>query len=202
MATRTITGLFDRYDDAAQAVRALEATGIPARDISLVANNIDGSAKSIPTTEAGTGAETGAAVGGVAGGVTGVLAGLGMLAIPGIGPVVAAGWLVVAAVGALAGATVGAAAGGLGGTLIAAGVSRDDANFYVEGVRRGGTVVTVKTNEEHAGAVERIVAARAVNIAVRGKLYRDMGWREFDPAAIPFTPAEVETERLRYRSAA
>ena len=47
MTARTVTGLFDRYDDAAQAVRDLEAAGIPPRDISLVANNIDGSHKSI-----------------------------------------------------------------------------------------------------------------------------------------------------------
>jgi hypothetical protein len=200
MATRTITDLFDRYDDAAQAVYDLEAVGIPARDISLVANNIDGSAKSVATTQAGAGAGTGAAVGGIAGGAAGVLAGLGMLAIPGVGPVVAAGWLVAAAAGATAGATVGAAAGSLTGTFIAAGVSREDADFYAEGVRRGGTVVTVKAAKKHVAAAEQILGRRAVNSAERGKSYRDAGWHEFNPAADPYTPAEVEAARLRYRS--
>lgn len=200
MAARTITGLFDRYDDAAQAVRDLEAAGIPARDISLVANNIDGSHKSIATTDAGAGAGTGAAVGGVAGGAAGVLAGLGMLAIPGVGPVVAAGWLVAAAVGALAGGTVGAAAGGIAGTFIAAGLDRDDANFYAEGIRRGGSVVTAKPDEKHLSAAEQILARRAVSTTERIKSYRDAGWSEFNPNAPAFTRTEIEAERRRYNT--
>lgn len=200
MATRTITGLFDRYADAAQVVYDLEAAGIAARDISLVANNIDGSARSVSTTEAGTGAGTGAAVGGIAGGAAGILAGLGMMAIPGVGPVVAAGWLVATAVGAAAGATAGAAAGGLAGTFIAAGVSREDAHFYAEGIRRGGAVVTVKPDDKHVVVAEQIIGRRAVNVADRGKFYRDAGWREFNPMTPPYTPAEIEAERKRYRS--
>jgi len=199
MTSRTITGLYDRYDDAAQAVRDLEAAGIAPREISLVANNIDGTAKSVATTEAGAGAGAGAAVGGVAGGAAGVLAGLGMLAIPGVGPVVAAGWLVATAVGAAVGAGVGAPVGGLAGSLIAADVNRDDANFYAEGVRRGGTVVTAKPDDKHVVAAELILERRAVSSIDRGKFYRDAGWREFDPQATPYTPAEVEIERQRYR---
>jgi len=200
MAARTVTGLFDRYDDAAQAVRDLEAAGIPPRDISLVANNIDGSHKSIATTDAGAGAGTGAAVGGVAGGAAGLLAGLGILAIPGVGPVVAAGWLVAAAVGALAGGTVGAAAGGIAGTFIAAGLDRDDANFYAEGIRRGGSVVTAKPDEKHLAAAEQILARRAVNTTERVRSYRDAGWTEFNPNAPAFTPTEIEAERRRYNT--
>jgi hypothetical protein len=202
MTTRTVTGLFDRYDDAAQAVRNLEATGVPARDISLVANNIDGSQKSVATTDAGAGAGAGAAVGGVAGGTAGVLAGLGMLAIPGVGPVVAAGWLVATAVGAAAGGAVGAAAGGITGTFIAAGLDRDDANFYAEGIRRGGSVVTAKPDEKHLAGTEQILGRRAVNITERGKVYRDAGWHEFNADAPPYTRTEIETERRRYNSAA
>src|ERR1700688_4492035 len=147
MATRTITGLFDRYGDATQVVYPLAAAGIAARDISLVANNIDGSAKSVSTTEAGTGAGTGAAVGGVAGGAAGILAGLGMMAIPGVGPVVAAGWLVATAVGAVAGGGGGAASGGIIGSMTSAGVDERDAHVYAEGVRRGGTLVTARVAE-------------------------------------------------------
>jgi hypothetical protein len=140
--------------------------------------------------------DTGAAVGGVAGGAAGVLAGLGILAIPGIGPVVAAGWLVAAAVGA----TAGAAAGGLTGLFIAAGLSCDDANFYAEGIRRGGTVVTVKPDDKHMAVAEQILRRGTVSPIERGKLYRDSGWREFNPEAVPYTPAEIETERQRCSS--
>jgi hypothetical protein len=64
------------------------------------------------------------------GGAVGLLAGLGLLAIPGIGPVVAAGWLVSTA----AGAAAGGATGGLIGALTQAGVSEEDAHVYAEGV--------------------------------------------------------------------
>jgi hypothetical protein len=199
MATQTITGLYDEYNDATRTVYLLEAAGIPARDISLVANDFEGNTKSIATTDAGTAAGAGATGAGLVGGAAGVLAGLGMLAIPGIGPVVAAGWLVSAVAGAAAGAAVGAAAGGITGTFIAAGVNDDDANFYSEGLRRGGTVVTVKPGEKHFAAAERIIAERAVVNAVRSKYYRDSGWQEFNPELPPYTREEIETERRSYR---
>src|SRR6202012_1910459 len=137
MANRTITTLYDNYDDAAQAVRDLEAAGIPPRDISLVANDAEGREKKGATTEAGAGAGTGAAVGGVAAGAAGVLGRLRKVGEPGGGPGVAGGWLGAGAAGAVAGGAVGAATGGVVGTFIAAGVDRDEANVYAEGIRRG-----------------------------------------------------------------
>jgi hypothetical protein len=78
----------------------------------------------------------------------GLLVGLGALAIPGIGPVVAAGPL-AAALSALAGAGAGAVAGGVTGGLLGAlmdlGVPRETAEYYAEGVRRGGNLVTINT---------------------------------------------------------
>lgn len=198
MTTQTVATLFDNYDDAAQAVRDLEAAGIAPRDISLLANDVHGKLKSVATTEAGPGAGTGAAVGAVAVGAAGLLAGLGMLAIPGIGPVVAAGWLASTALGAAAGGAVGAAAGGLVGSLIAAGVSREDADFYAEGLRRGGTLVTVKADEKETTKVAGILAARGVDRSARRGVYQDAGWRTFDPAAAPYTEVEIEDERRRY----
>jgi hypothetical protein len=198
MANRTITTLYDNYDDAAQAVRDLEAAGVPPRDISLVANDSEGRQKNIATTDAGPGAGTGAAIGGVAAGAAGVLAGLGMLAIPGIGPVVAAGWLIAGAAGAVAGGVVGAAAGGVVGSLMAAGVDRDQANVYAEGLRRGGTLVSAKVDDHHVAAAERILSTRAVDYEARNKAYRTSGWSKFDEAAPPYTTTEVEAERRRY----
>jgi uncharacterized protein (TIGR02271 family) len=112
-------------------------------------------------------------VGTLAGGGAGLLAGLGMLAIPGLGPVVAAGWLVSTLVGAGAGAAVG----GLAGSLVGAGVDEGDANAYAEGVRRGGALVTVRTTES---MVERIVDILdddgTVDLEDRQSSWRSEGW--------------------------
>ena len=135
---RTITGLFDTYDEASSAVRSLKDAGISGDDISIVANNSDGShgrhdgADNV-AQDAGAGAGIGAAVGGAGG----LLTGLGLLAIPGVGPVVAGGWLLATAVGAVAGAAVGGATGGIVGAMTEAGVDEQDAHVYAEGVRRG-----------------------------------------------------------------
>ncbi len=92
--TQTLTGLFDQYDDARRAVQDLEAAGVPHRDVSIVANNASGAhSADAAASEAGEDAGTGAGIGAAVGGVGGLLAGLGLLAIPGLGPVVAAGWL-------------------------------------------------------------------------------------------------------------
>src|ERR1700760_2545057 len=121
--TQTLTGLFDQYDDARRAVQDLEAAGVPHRDVSIVANNAAGPhTPSATAPEASEDAGKGAGIGAAVGGVGGLLAGLGLLAIPGVGPVVAAGWLVATAAGAATGAVVGGAAGGLVGSLTGAGV--------------------------------------------------------------------------------
>lgn len=127
-----------------------------------------------------TGAGTGATIGTLIGGGAGLLAGLGMLAIPGVGPVVAAGWLVATALGA----GVGAAGGGLLGSLVGAGVSEEDANVYTEGVRRGGTLVTVRADDNQAAMVEQVMAKyNAVDATTRGQEYRAEGWSRFDDTA-------------------
>lgn len=133
---RTVTGLFDDYGDAREAVSDLEAAGVPSDDISIVANNI-GDRYSTDGSNAAEGAGTGAGLGAAGGGVVGLLTGLGLMAIPGVGPVVAAGWLASTAAGAAAGAIAGGAAGGLIGALTESGVDEEDAHVYAEGVRRG-----------------------------------------------------------------
>src|SRR6478736_6123094 len=104
--TQTITALFDTYDQASGAIAELEAIGVPHADISLVANNADSWYDDTPS-DAAEDASTGAGIGAAVGGVGGLLAGLGIMAIPGVGPVVAAGWLAATAAGAVAGAVVG-----------------------------------------------------------------------------------------------
>lgn len=196
--TRTLTGLFDSYEDAESTVRDLEAAGISHEQISIVANRgVAGEhAKVKEGNEAGPGAGTGAAVGAVVGGAGGVLAGLGMLAIPGVGPVVAAGWLVATAVGAVGGAAVGGAGGGLIGAMVGNGVPEQDAHVYAEGVRRGGTLVTVRVEEALAPTAEAILQKyREVDPRSRGQAYRAGGWNRFDENAPAYTPEQYEEER-------
>jgi hypothetical protein len=99
------------------------------------------------------------------------------LAIPGVGPVVAAGWLVALAVGAAG----GAAAGGLLGGLVGSGISDEHAEVLVEGVRRGGTLVTVRVAEDRVAAVDAILDRNAVDPVSRRAEYTASGWSSFDP---------------------
>lgn len=193
MSERAVTALFERYADAEAAIERLEALGIPHADIAILTSRspdapdvsapgttpVAGEAEANATAAGtgigtGTGATgTGATVGGILGGGAGLLAGLGLLAVPGLGPVVAAGWLVTA----LTGAGIGAAAGGLVGGLTGAGMSEAEATAYAEGVRRGGTLVTVRSEE---GRADQVVAALkesgSIDLDERAQGWRAEGW--------------------------
>lgn len=197
--TQTVIALYDTYDGAAAAARALEEAGIPASDISIVSNNADKRYDRRHPSHAAEDAGKGAGIGAVVGGVGGLLTGLGLMAIPGVGPVVAAGWLVTTAVGAAGGAVVGGVAGGLVGSLTSAGVPEREANVYAEGVRRGGTLVAVRVADAQASLVREILQRyRWVDPAIRGEAYRECGWTSFDENALAYTPEQVATERARY----
>ena len=199
--TKTVSALFDTYAAASSAVSALEAAGVPHSDLSIVANNSDNWHKGDKTSDAAEDAGTGAGIGAAVGGLGGLLTGLGLMAIPGVGPVVAAGWLASTAVGAVAGAAVGGAAGGIIGGLTDAGVPERDAHVYAEGVRRGGTLVTARVDDARASAAQSILDRnKAVNLSARGDAYRSSGWSSFDPAAPAYTSDEVARERARYSS--
>jgi uncharacterized membrane protein len=177
MSTQTVAAVFDRYEDAAAAVSKLEAAGVTQNDISIVSNDPAErdryGARTDTAQHAANGAGTGATVGTAVGAGAGLLAGLGMLAIPGVGPVVAAGWLVATLVGAGA----GAAAGGLLGSLTGAGVSETDAHSYAEAVHRGGTLVTVRTNDANYDHVVSILDVDgAVDLDQRESAWRSEGW--------------------------
>lgn len=205
--SRTVSRLFNTHTQAMTAVSELEGAGVPHRDISLVASNVDNwhdghrhhTADLDNDNETAEGAAEGATAGGLIGAGGGLLAGLGMLAIPGLGPVVAAGWLVSTVVGAAAGAVAGAATGGVLGALKDAGHSDEDAHVYAEGVRRGGTLVSVKAKDEDAARIEQLLNQhQGVDAGARGSEYRAAGWSGFDHAAAPYTADEVLRERQRY----
>jgi hypothetical protein len=205
--TTTISRLYNSYAEAREAVRNLEAAGVKHSDISIIASNADNwyssdrKGETFPDRDldgkddraeaAGTGAGVGAAVGGAAG----LLAGLGLMAIPGVGPVVAAGWLV----STLAGAVAGGATGGVIGALTQAGISKDDADVYAEGLRRGGAVVSARVADADASRLQTIMDRSSVRVADRGAAYRKAGWKSFDPKATPYTAEQVRKEREMYR---
>jgi hypothetical protein len=186
----TITRLFDRYEEANAALHDLLEAGVAREDISIVANTSDDEfLRSGDTSQTAEGAGTGAGIGGVIGGGAGLLAGLGVIAIPGLGPVVAAGWLAATAAGLVCGAAAGAAAGGVVGALMETGVSEQHAHVFVEGVRQGGTLLTVRIDEKYADEVRSVLDTHGpVDPDQRGADYRARGWETFGEDA-PLDPA-------------
>src|SRR6185295_17573435 len=188
--TVTISRLYDNHNDAQQAVRRLESAGVPHSDISIVANNSDswyGNGKKVDRDRDGVddraeGAGAGAGIGAGVGGTAGLLAGLGLLAIPGLGPVVAAGWLAATAVGAAA----GAATGGIVGALTQAGVSEEDAHMYAEGVRRGGTLVSARVADADRARLDAVLNHSAVDLRDRSTAWQKSGWKSFDAGSKPY----------------
>lgn len=192
---QTVTGLYDNHEDAKTAVSALEDAGISPSNISIVGRNGEAN-----ESNAGEGAATGAGVGAVVGGAGGLLAGLGMLAIPGVGPVVAAGWLVATATGAVAGAVAGGAAGGIIGSMTSAGVDKNDAHVYAEGVRRGSTLVSARVEDHQVDVARSVIDDNSpVDLNARRAMYREEGWQGFDENSPDFTEEELVRERERAR---
>ncbi len=176
----TITRAYSTYAHARRAVTDLEAQGIPFSDISLVANQDVSKLHDDDGGNSNTAA--GAGLGAVVGGSAGLLTGLGLLTIPGLGPVVAAGWLASAALGAVAGGTTG----GILGALLGAGVSDELAHVYSEAVRRGGTLLSVKASQSQAANVRDVLDSHGpLDPEVEGAVYRLGGWTEFDPKSEP-----------------
>jgi hypothetical protein len=203
--TVTISRLYNSYGDARRAVRDLEAAGVAHGDISIIASNAESwydedKGDTYPDRDLdgkddrAEAAGAGAGLGALAGGTVGALTGLGLMAIPGVGPVVAAGWLV----STLAGAAAGAATGGVIGALTQAHVSDDDAQVYAEGLRRGGAVVSARVNDADAARLQAVLDRSSVRIADRAAAYRKSGWTRFDPSASPYTPEQVRKERSLY----
>jgi len=202
---RQVVGLFDSMREAEAAVRDLQRIGISNADISFVGNrasgdydeagNYIGPATDVDRTEAGDGAGAGATGGAVLGGLAGVLIGLGALAIPGIGPVLAAGPFAAAigttgaAVGAgVVGAAAGAATGGLLGALVGAGIPEEDAHVYAEGIRRGGTLVSARVDDSLVdSAVDIMDRHNVVDIDERRTEWQAGGWSRYDETAAPYS---------------
>jgi len=130
---------------AQTAVERLRCAGFAATDISVLLPDRSGSRDFAHEqhTKAPEGATTGGVAGGVLGGIAGWLVGIGTLAIPGLGPFVAAGPMLAA----LSGAAAGAAVGGLAGALVGMGVPEYEAKRYEGKLRHGNILISVHTDD-------------------------------------------------------
>jgi uncharacterized protein (TIGR02271 family) len=206
---KTLVALYDHVSEAQAAVKDLVDAGFTRDDISLVANasakeyakyfDSDGKYRTDVdydddlTTEEG--AKAGAGIGGVVGGLGGLLMGLGLLAVPGVGPALAAGPIV----SALVGAGIGAAAGGVSGALVNDGIDEEHASYYAEGVRRGGSLVMLNVADERADNVESILDNHdPVDIDIRVSEWRKTGWQGYDESAEAYTTEQIAEEQARY----
>lgn len=187
---KTVSRSYDSYAQARAAVDAIERAGIPSSDLSFIANKH----ASADQVDAASDTASGAGIGGVVGGGAGLLAGLGLLAIPGLGPVVATGWLAATAIGA----ATGVATGGILGALVGAGVDEEHAAVYSEAIRRGGTLVSARVPDDQVGRIEGLMSVhRPIDPHARAAAYRSEGWTTFEPDAPAYRPDESETERMR-----
>src|SRR5438094_8600516 len=139
--SKSVFCLCDTAGQAESIVDGLRAAGFSNNDISVLFPDKSGTRDFAHEqhTKAPEGAATGAGTGGAVGGVLGWLVGIGSLAIPGVGPFLAAGPIMAA----LAGAGVGGAVGGLTGALIGAGIPEYEAKRYEGLVKNGGILISV-----------------------------------------------------------
>jgi hypothetical protein len=164
-----VFGIYKTRGQAENAVDRILAAGFSNNDISVLLPD-NSSTKEFAhekNTKAPEGATTGVAAGGAVGGTLGLLAGIGALAIPGVGPLIAAGPIV----GALAGLGAGGVVGGLIGALVGMGIPEYEAKRYEGRVKDGGVLLSVHcdTSEEISRAKDRLKATGAEDISSSGE---------------------------------
>lgn len=212
---KTMIAVFDSRAHAREAVEALFQSGFSHNEVSLMANNtadpetldayrhpggaglaadLSDRDNSVSTDEHAS--TKGVVAGGVLGGLAGLLLGLGTMAIPGVGPVIAAGPIATMLVGAAGGAAIG----GIVGALIEMGVPEGDAHVYSEALRRGNTMVAVTGPEEKVQAVSEIFRRfQPIDVKQRAETWRtDDRWDRFEDSRDPLTRDAIVTEQTRY----
>lgn len=177
---KVLAGLYSTYSEANSVVRDLVDAGFSREMISIVASNAKGDiVPHTPTADDAAGgfsehrpenyAEGDAVTSGQGAGfgaVVGTLVALGALLIPGIGPIVAAGPLAVA-LGAGVGAAAGALTGGITAGLVKTGISEEDAEYYAEGIRSGGTLVSIEVADDDADDARRVMEAHTPSTTIK-----------------------------------
>ena len=169
-----VFGIFSTKIQADRSVEDLVKSGFTNDDISVLLQDHDGSKDFglAKNTKAPEGATAGVSVGGVVGGALGLLAGIGALAIPGVGPLIAAGPIMAA----LAGLGAGGAVGGLIGALAGVGIPEYEAKRYEGHIKNGGILLSVHcdTSEEISRAKDLLKHTGAQDIASSGEASADL----------------------------
>lgn len=160
----TVVGVFEHRATASAAIHALHEGGVSIETISVLTPKDSAEAAAAKGSLLAQEAAVGAGTGAVAGGIGGLTLGLAALAVPGVGPLLAAGPLAAA----LAGAGVGATAGGLIGVITGLGASEPEASRYGDALRRGATLVIVTADEPLAAAAAAIMRRHdAIDVETR-----------------------------------
>jgi hypothetical protein len=142
---KAVIGIVESHVQAEDIVERLQASGFGTNDISVLFPDNKGTKAFAHEqhTKAPEGAATGAGAGGLLGGTLGVLAGIGALAIPGLGPFIAAGPIMAG----LSGIAAGAAVGGLTGALVGMGIPEFEAKMYETRLKAGNILISVHTED-------------------------------------------------------
>ena len=169
MANKVVIGLVESQARAESVVNELRNAGFSTSDVSVLFPDQAGTRDFAheKNTKAPEGAVTGVGAGGVIGGTLGLLAGIGTLAIPGLGPFIAAGPIMAA----LSGAAVGATVGGIAGALIGMGVPELEAKRYAGKVQSGNILISVHVEDsQEVGRAKRVLeTAGAQDVATTGE---------------------------------
>jgi Domain of unknown function (DUF2382)/Heat induced stress protein YflT len=194
----TVVGVFEDPEAARRAISDLKEGGFQGDAISvLTPDRGDTRAMAEETgTHAGGGAATGAVAGGLLGGLGGWLVGIGALAIPGVGPFIAAGAFATA----LGGAAVGAGVGAIAGALMGMGVPEEHAKYYEGEVREGRTLVTVRADNRFDDAQRILRDAGAYDIESRDGTQHTMPLREADGRSGTQQTMPLREEELHART--
>jgi len=169
MASKAVLGIVNTYIQAENIVSELQSSGFASSDISVLLPDQKATRDFAheKNTKAPEGAVAGAGAGGAVGGTIGLLAGIGALAIPGLGPFIAAGPILAA----LSGAAAGAAVGGVTGALVGLGFPEVEAKQYEGKLRDGNILVSVHTEDgDERGLAKKILEkGGAKHVAVAGE---------------------------------
>jgi hypothetical protein len=168
MASKAIIGLVSTQAQAETIIDDLGREGVPSSDVSVLLPDKKGTRDFAheKNTKAPEGAVAGASAGGVLGGTLGLLAGIGALAIPGLGPFIAAGPIMAALSGAAAGATVG----GIAGALVGMGIPEIEAKQYESKIKDGNILLSVHVDGDKIKQVKKVLeAGGARDIATAGE---------------------------------
>jgi len=158
MAKKSVFCIATSLNQAESIVDRLRFTGFSESDISVLLPDSSGTGDfgHVKSTKASEGIAAGTTTGGVVGGTIGLLAGIGALAIPGVGPFIAAGPIMAA----LSGAAVGAATGGLIGGLIGLGIPEIEAKRYQDKLNEGNYLISAHAEtSEHMDVATQIFEA-------------------------------------------